>query len=109
MRQACDLGVPGPSTVVAFPASPVSSARLEAEGLTPIDIRTLNELQIGDGPYARINVLPGRRGTRPSRTTYHRRFVETPSLLVCRARTSTVEIVLRRESGAIVLAKIEVP
>ena len=106
VRHACDLSVPGPSTVVAFPASPVSSARLEAEGLSPMDVRTVNELQIGDGPYARINVLPGRRGTRPSRTTYHRRFVDSPALLVCRAPSSRVEVVLRREAGWITLAEI---
>ena len=107
IREQCDLRVGGASKVVAFPSSAVSSARLKAEGLAQADIRTLNELQIGDSPYARLNVLPASRRPRPSRTTYHRRFVETPALLVCWAPTSTVTIVLRREPGWTALAKLE--
>ena len=107
IREECDLGIPGGSRVVAFPPTPVSSARLEAQGLSRSEIRTINQLQTDRGPYARLNVLPAHRRPRASRTTYHRRFVETPELLVCRARASQVVIVLRREQGWIVLAEIE--
>lgn len=41
------------------------------------------------------------------RATYHRRFVETPELLVCASNDSKVSIVLRKQTGWISLVGIE--
>ncbi len=106
-REPCDLGIQGPSKVVVFPAEWISSARLEAEGLTQEDLWSLDELTIFDYPYSRINVLPAARRPRASRTTYHRRFVEVPELLVCHSEGSEVAVVVRREAGMLVLAAVE--
>jgi len=106
-REPCDLGISTPSTVVVFPAEWISSARLEAEGLTQRDLWSVDELTIGDSPYSRINVLPAARRPRASRTTYHRRFVEVPELLVCHSEGSEVAVVVRREAGRLVLAAVE--
>ena len=106
-RERCDLGISGPSKVVVFPAEWISSARLEQEGLTQEDLWNINELTIFDYPYSRINVLPAARRPRASRTTYHRRFVEVPELLVCHSERSEVAVVVRRSGDSLILAAIE--
>lgn len=107
LSERCELRVPRGSKVVAFPPSAVSTAQLRQAGLSTADVGIVNELQLLEGPYARLNVLPPARRPRPSRTTYHRRFVDTPELLVCTTEDSGVRFSLRRANGSIALTALE--
>ncbi len=106
-RELCDLRLDAPSLVLVFPEEVISSRRLEAEGLTLEEMRTVDLLQLGDAPYSRINVLPSSRRPRPSRTSYHRHLVAVPNLLVCRSEDSRVELTLRRSADGLALAAVE--
>lgn len=107
VRASCDLRVPAGSVVVAFPPSTIPWPWLAEQGLSDTELDVLRTLQGSESVYARIHVVPEGRRPRPSRTTYHRRFVETPVPLVCRVSGSQVAIVLRREAGSIILADLE--
>ena len=106
-ERRCRLVAPRESVVLAFPADSVPRAELEAAGLSDREIAAVRELQLGDSPYERLNVVPPDRRPRPSRTTYHRRFVETPELLACRLGEPMVTIHLRREGDRTLLAALE--
>jgi len=106
IRQPCDLALPGGSVVLAFSDDPVSTRQLEDAGLSSEEIRAVNALQVG-GPRQRLNVLPSAPRIRPSRTTYHLRFVDTPRLLVRRISDGSLTVVIRREGRRLVLAAIE--
>lgn len=107
LRATCALGRRGNGTVVAFPDAPVAGVDLEAQGLSAAHIRQIDLLQMTDRPYQRLNVLRTGPGERSSRTTSHRRFVETPGLLVCRAPDAEIDIVLRRRGETIELVGLE--
>ncbi len=106
VRRDCRLGLAVPARVVAFPSGPVSRADLRQVGLSDAEVDRVSYLQIG-GPVERLNVLPAARRPRPSRTTYHRRFVETPELLACWANAGRVTVVVERAGDRLRLVGLE--
>lgn len=93
----CDLKLPGRYVVILYPSDLVLDSTLREAGVPDNTIPELKALRLG--PKEAIFVIPLDHQQSPSRTTYQRRFVSIPKLLVKVGSDSSVTLLLQSIGG----------